>query len=219
MSAEDRLQEFMLPQRLERLESVLEERTRSTVIVLDHVHNFHNISAVIRTADAFGINDIYLVGEDFEYSRGISLGAERWVDLKKYNSAKESSAALIADGYQIVVLQPQNKEGTNTPVFELPFSEKLALIFGNEHSGVSKEFIEAANYRAFIPMLGFVESLNISVAAAITMFCSTFSDASATRQVQPLAEDDKDEIKKKWLKNSVRHSEAILRAIDEDKNQ
>ena len=120
------LEQFLTKKRLRKMDKVLAERTRATTLVLDHVHNPHNISAVIRSADAFGIADIHLSGLNFEYSKGISLGAERWINLIKHDSVEELIAELKQKDYEFVILEPEEKESTNNikkhlPVYQLPF--------------------------------------------------------------------------------------------------
>ena len=212
------LEQFATPERLERLESVLRYRTSSTRVLLENVNNHHNISAVIRSADAFGIQHIHLIGNNFEYSSGITMGSERWINIHQHLSTPDAVGDLKKQNYKIVVLQPENFEvnGTNfpsIPVFELPFNEKLVLAFGNERNGISSELAREADLHAYIPMFGFVESLNISVAAAITMFCSTISGTGRERQVKPLAVDELQNLHQEWLRTGVRNSDLILKEI------
>jgi tRNA (guanosine-2'-O-)-methyltransferase len=214
--AEHPLDPFMAPERRERLESVLAHRTDHLTIVLDQVQNYHNISAVLRSADAFGITTVHLIGDAFEYSRTISLGAENWIVLKRYKTSVEAAAALKREGYKLVVLRPKKDESdtTNLPIFSLPFTEKLALVFGNEKDGVSAELAHEAEIAAHIPMFGFVESLNVSVACAITLFCSSIGHVDGKRGLPELPPALREELKDRWFKKSVRRSEEILREIE-----
>lgn len=212
------LDTFVSDRRLHRMESVLSNRTKTLTVVLDRIKNYHNVSAVIRSADAFGINDVHLVGEKFEYTKGISRGSERWIDLIRHETPSLAISNLKKEGYSIVVLQPEeitnkDKNLTALPVFQLPFSEKLALVFGNERLGVDKEFTKNAKYGAYIPMFGFVESFNISVACAITLFCSTTGTSEHKRDLLPLTQEQKAQIKDRWLKDDVNNSEKILEEI------
>ena len=212
------LEEFLIPARRERLESVLDARSESLTVVLDGVQNYHNISAVIRSADAFGLTEIHLVGESFEFSRGISLGAERWMRIFGHHTSHDALAFLQKREYAIVVTAPEDHplrtEIPSVPVHDLPFEKRLAIVFGNEKSGVSQEFFEAAEFKAFIPMIGFVESLNISVACAITLYSSMLSGARSERRLQCLPADLREELKAEWLMQSVKHSDAILREVE-----
>jgi tRNA (guanosine-2'-O-)-methyltransferase len=100
------------------------------------------------------------------------------------------------------------------PVFEIPFEERIALVFGNEKRGVNDIFVENADIRAFIPMFGFVESFNISVAAAITLFCSSIRGASQIRRTASLSETDSEALKHRWLTQDLREGEKVLEYLN-----
>lgn len=200
-----KLEDFVLDRRLERIEQVLEKRSSQLTIVLDEVRNEHNISAVIRSADAFGITEVHLIGKDLRLSPGISLGAERWVETKLYDSATSLVEYLEQRSFTLTLVEPEDKQQNSLPVFELPFEKKLALVFGNEHRGVSPELAARATLKTHIPMRGFVESLNISVAAAICLYSSTLPP----RKLPPLGEVEREMLRKSWLKKSIRESDAI----------
>lgn len=213
------LKKFATPKRIERIESVLKSRISNIRILLENVHNYHNISAVIRSADAFGIQHLHLVGDGFEFSRGITMGSERWISIHQHFDTQEAIKELKKQSFKIVVLQPENftVDGINypsIPVYDLPFHERLVLAFGNERDGVSRALAQEADLHAFIPMVGFVDSLNISVAAAITMFCSTISGAKRERHAKPLELDEFSNIHQEWLLTGIRNSEKILKEIE-----
>ena len=206
------LEDFISENRLDRFNEVLDNRTDQVTIVLDRIRNYHNVSAVIRSADAFGINSVHLVGGNFEYTKGVSKGTERWIELQKHEDIKSVIQKLEKENYKIVVLQPEEKKEAHPnlkilPVTKLPFNEKLALVFGNEKHSVDKKYIDAATYGAFIPMFGFVDSFNISVACAITLFCSTLKNTEINRTLLNLSKEKKEKIKDSWLKKDVRESE------------
>lgn len=213
------LKDCMLPDRLDRLENVLQNRTTSLTVLLDRVHNYHNISAVLRSADAFGLAGIHLVGDEFEYNKNITQGTERWLEIFHHASPEGARDSLLKQGYSLVVLEPEEHAASKSlpnrsiPVSMLPFEKKLALVFGNEHEGVSASLAKAAEFHAFIPMHGFVESLNISVACAICLFSSTIAAAEPQRRTAFLSNEEKESLIQKWLKSGVRHSEAILREV------
>jgi len=219
INKEELLSQFLLPERLERIETVLDGRTRSLTVVLDRVRNHHNISAVIRSSDAFGLAEIHLVGDSFNFSSGISLGAERWMELKPHANSKDAITHLKKEGFKLVALQPEDFPVSGDtpkpfPVSQIPFEEKIALVFGNEKQGVAPEFIEAVDYFAYIPMCGFVESLNISVACAITLHASTVKEGKPARRTSKLSEVERSELKESWLKRDVKNSDIILREIE-----
>jgi tRNA (guanosine-2'-O-)-methyltransferase len=207
---------FVVPERLERFEKVLNERTANLCVVLDEVHNEHNVSAVIRSADAFGLCEVFVTGEHFRHNVGITMGAERWLKIHRIETAEETRKILVERGFQTVILQPADYETNGTKsvsVSELPFEEKLALVFGNEKRGVSETFKSSADYFAYIPMYGFVDSFNVSVAAGICLFASTVAKGKPTRRVQTINEQEKEALRSQWLKDDIRGSELILERI------
>lgn len=222
LSGEALLERFLLPSRVQRLETALSARTSSLTVVIDRVHNAHNVSAVMRSADAFGLTGIHLVGDNFDFSRGISLGTERWLRIETHENASSAIESLRNAGFTLVITAPEHDpraggdEQPAVPVYALPFERKLALVFGNEKRGVSPEFVEAAEIRTFIPMYGFVESFNISVACAIALFCSRVRIAEAAPAVPLLDEKEKDELRREWLRKTVRRADAILRQTDRE---
>lgn len=222
--ADEVFAQILEPRRLERLEQVLAERTNSLTVVLDRVQNYHNISAVLRSADAFGLSEIHLIGESFEYSKGITLGTERWMQLTRHHSPEEAAESLRALGYSLVILQPEEHAESkelppSIPITALPFEKRLALIFGNERDGVSEALSQAAHIHAFIPMKGFVESLNISVACAICLFCSTLAPTNPEKRTCSLTEEESRTLRSQWLRKGVKRSDIILRQISLDKTE
>lgn len=205
------LERFFVESRLTRIDSVLAKRASQVVVVLAGVQNPHNISAVLRSADAFGLQRVFLVGESFTYSRGVSLGTERWLTLERFAKPTECVARLKEEGFKPVILQAEELSGKKTQaIHELPFDDKLALVFGNEHSGVDPVFKEESAIFAHIPMVGFVESLNVSVAAAIT-FYAAFIANRPTMSVEEQAE-----LREEWLVKDLRGGEQILARLKLD---
>ena len=164
----------------------------------------HNASAILRSADAFGVQRVHIIPapSGFHVSRPISKNAHRWLELKRHDAAEACADALEADGYRIYVA---SMEGTVTPR-ELSRESKVAVVFGNEHSGPSPAMRARAAGTYAIPMSGFVESLNVSVAAAITL--------QALTQDRPGELDDpaQAELIARWLLNTVRDGERVVRA-------
>ena len=205
------LEPFFLESRLNRIDSVLSQRSYSTVVVLDGVSSEHNISAVLRSADAFGLQKIFIVGPQFSHTKGISMGVENWLSVKRMETAEDVINQLKSEGFKIALLQSKEiSQDLGKPyclVQELPFKENIALVFGNEKRGVSEEFQLAAEYFAYIPMVGFVESLNISVAAALTFY-------TALLQGRPcITEQERLSLREEWLKKDLRGGEEIFRRV------
>lgn len=213
------LERFILADRQARMRDVASKRTRSITIVLDEIRNVHNISAIIRTADAFGVLDVHLLYKEFDSSKGVTQGAERWLKIHKHESAEELIIELKNQGFKIVILAPKDNIQTgnqSVPIFSLPFSEKLALVFGNEKHGVGEAFQKAADYSAYIPMFGFVESLNVSVACAISLFCSGMSGAKDERQVTCIDSAEQEALYASWLLKEVPQAGLVLERLVKD---
>ncbi|MCB0358549.1 MAG: RNA methyltransferase [Bdellovibrionales bacterium] len=211
------LEQFVQPERIQRMNQVLMGRSGNIVLVLDHIHNPHNLSAAIRSADAFGIQTVIFCGPPPQLASGITVGVERWIDLVSFPTADETLQWLHQHGYATCILEPPSKHANQQPipVQDLPFDEPLALIFGNEVAGPSDAFVRAAHHRAYIPMFGFVESLNISVAVAITLFCSTLERPRGARRTQTLTEEAMAAVRDRWLRGEVRGADLILQRLTE----
>ena len=198
----DALCRVVTPERRQRLEEVVACRTDALAIVLDRIADPHNSSAVLRSADAFGIQNVHaIVGEHgFRASRGVSKGTQRWLDVTRYDSADACVRRLKAHGYAIYVAAM----GTDTTVEMLRQIPRLAIVFGNEHRGVSEPVRTLADGEFSIPMRGFVESLNVSVAAAITMHSLVLAGRA------PLPADRQRELLARFLMNSVKNADEII---------
>ncbi len=206
------LEEFMLPDRIERLREVAESRTRSLTVVLDGVHDPHNLSAVVRSAEAFGLLDLYVIESHAEFCivDRITQGAEKWIDIHCYAEPEPCIEALAARDMQLWLADPTPG---SRQVADLPYQEKIALIFGNEHEGPGAQMRAAARGKFHIPMLGFTQSLNISVSAGICL-----AAAVTARQSQPgghgdLPPAELDQLVSDWQQRSVRAADKILARI------
>jgi tRNA (guanosine-2'-O-)-methyltransferase len=189
--------------RLGRIDSVIARRTRSLVPVLEGLSDPHNGAAILRSADAFGCHEVHIVEGrlPFAISHRVSKGTHRWLDLVRSATATECATRLRARGYRIFVA---SMEGTMTPE-DLGTVEKAAVVLGNEHAGPSEEMRALADGTYRIPMVGFVESLNVSVASAITLYVATrgrHGDLDAAAQ---------SEIRARFLMQQVRDADRLLR--------
>jgi tRNA (guanosine-2'-O-)-methyltransferase len=158
---------LVTPDRLARIEAVAAARTLDVVPVLEKIHDPHNASAVLRTADAFGIQrvDVIPAEHGFVAARGVAKGTHHWLDVVRHVSSSGAVQSLHEDGYRVFVAA-MGAERTPESLREEP---RVAVVFGNEHRGVSDEMRELADGTFAVPMVGFVESLNVSVAAAVTL--------------------------------------------------
>ena len=157
--------------RRSRIDAVVTQRTRRVVPVLDGLIDPHNIAAVLRSADAFGVQDIHVIEhtDPFLASHRVAQGTEQWLDVIRHHDARSCAVHLRERGYRLLWA---SMDGEITPE-NLNRAGRTAIIFGNEHAGVSVEAERLCDGRYTIPMRGFVESLNVSVANAITLQAAT----------------------------------------------
>lgn len=213
------LEQFVEPNRLARIDRVLGGRTDQFAVVLDGVHNDHNISAVVRSMEAFGVQQLYLVKSLVALSKGIALGTDRWISIAQHDTAGSAVTALRKSGFRLVVAEPERPADSGTApvpqhaVQSLPYDEKLAFIFGNEKSGVSAELQEAADLSAYIPMWGFVESLNVSVACALVLYSCRIMTTGALRPVTLISGSKREALREEWLEKATTNGPAILREL------
>lgn len=165
------LEPLAVDERRARLWSVVHRRIGSVTVLMDAPHDPHNAAAVLRSCDALGIPRVHLVprDEDFAVGRTVSKGAERWIEVVPHRSPQDALCALHAQGYVTVATHP---EGNLAPeaLADLP---RVALILGNEHDGICDALHAGARESVRIPMRGFVESFNVSVAAAVLLYAAT----------------------------------------------
>jgi tRNA (guanosine-2'-O-)-methyltransferase len=146
---------------------VLSRRLGHVACALEAVHHRHNVSAILRTCDALGVHGVHLVeGQRFRPSKGATRGAERWLDLQRHSSAADAIAALRDGGYRIYTADLSDDA---VPPEEVPLDRPVCLWFGAEHHGVSAEATAAADGVVMLPMYGFAQSLNVSVATALVL--------------------------------------------------
>ena len=160
---------FLEPERKARIDAVVAHRTRTLTVVMEAFCDPQNVNAVLRTCEAFGVQELHAVEgpmKPYDRNKKISQNADKWLDVRRWSSTRECLGHLKAEGYAIYATHLD--EGSR-PLATLPFAGKVALVFGNEHRGVSDEALALADASYVIPMRGFVQSLNVSVAAAISI--------------------------------------------------
>lgn len=160
----------MTPERERRYRDVIRQRQNNLAIVLENIWDPHNVSAILRTADSVGILDVYLIYNNQEFpklGKKSSAGSKKWMDLHPFTTVEDCYAVLREKGFKIFATHLGEDSHS---LYDLNLSEKVALVFGNEHSGVSKPAYSQADGNFLIPQTGFVKSLNVSVAAAVTLY-------------------------------------------------
>ncbi len=164
----EHLETYLTDNRLERFKTVLSQRTKHFTVAVEDVYQLHNTSAVIRSCDVFGIQEINIIEEQNtkRIDREIAMGSQKWVDLNRYSNVQDCIANLKQNNYQIVATTPHAKNGD---LHRFDVTKKSCFFFGRETKGLSKEVLNQADCFLKIPMVGFTESLNISVSAAIIL--------------------------------------------------
>lgn len=159
---------LLTPERQKKIERVASQRCFSIPVVLESIYDRGNISAVMRTAEGLGFSNFHVIEtqEKFKNSQRVTQGADKWVETKKWSTSNEAIQFFKKNKIRLCVTSLDSAK----PLHEVDFSTPLALVLGNEKDGVSKEMLEAADERVIIPMPGFVQSFNISVAGALCLY-------------------------------------------------
>ena len=165
------MESFVTPERAEKLRRALERKQPTLTIVLENVHDPHNVSAVLRSCDAVGVVEVYLIyngRQKFpDLGERSSASAKKWIDIHQFTNPEDCFAALRKSGYRIFTTHMASNA---VSLYSLDLTERVALVFGNEHSGVSEEALALADGNFLIPQVGMIQSLNISVACAVSLF-------------------------------------------------
>ena len=198
------------PRRLVRAESILAGRQRDFTVVLEDTHDPHNLSAVLRTCEAFGVQDVHLVIERNEspaINRDVSLGAHQWLTLHRHYGSAKAVEALRTAGYKIyaAIVQPES-----IPLPTVRRDEKAAFVFGNEKSGLTELWTQAADACVAIPTCGFTGSLNLSVAVAVTIYDRLMGTARSTLPEGTLDETARRELRAVWYEKLAHGSDEVL---------
>lgn len=160
----------MTERRKQKMMSVLRHRQTDLTIVLENIHDPHNVSAILRTADAVGIFEVQLLYSNEEFpklGKKSSASATKWIQRQTFTSVQECYSQLRHDGFSIYATHLGEKSKS---LHELDLTKKVALVFGNEHRGVSDEAAKLADKNFQIPMVGMIQSLNVSVACAVSLY-------------------------------------------------
>jgi tRNA (guanosine-2'-O-)-methyltransferase len=210
------LRGFVTEQRQARFEKVLANRTYFLTVVAEDVFQMHNTSAVLRSCDAFGIQRFYAIEDRFEsrLDKNIAMGAEKWVDVERFQSVQECLKVVKEAGYLLVATSPEvpPEYAGKKPLYHLddfPLKQPTALLFGTEREGLSPEMLKMADQYLQIPMQGFTESFNISVAAALILHRLS-GEMRKSELPWPLTEEQKNQVRWAWTKKSIKDVEAII---------
>ncbi len=195
------LLELLTEERRKKLLEKVKLRTKFITLVIEDVYQPHNASAILRTADAFGIQEVIVIEREnkFEPSKGVSLGAEKWIEIKRFKKAKEAFDYLKSLNYKILVTVPPKKGVDFISLENFYPQERIALVFGSELKGVSDFWFKAKDNFLTIPIRGFVESFNVSVSVGIILYDLT--QKLKNKKDFYLSPKDQEKLLKNWLKN------------------
>jgi len=209
------LKHFITEQRYQKFTTTISMRTRYLTLALEDIYQPHNASAVLRSCDCFGVQDVHIIENrnKYEVNPDVALGSSKWLTLLKYNGSEDNTKTCLNKlkerGYRLVATTP-HKDGFIPET--LPFGQKTALIFGTELEGLTPTALGMADSFIKIPMVGFTESLNISVSAAI--FIQTLTNRLRSSDIAwQLSDTEKDTILLEWMKQSINKSEIIIRGF------
>jgi len=194
------------------METVLQNRTRHITVALEDIFQPHNASAVIRSCDCFGVQDLHIIENRNQYilNPNVTQGSSKWIDLIRHNQHSESNTeacydTLKAKGYRIYATSPH---ATGLELNQVPIDEKVALVFGTELEGLTKTALDQSHGVVRIPMYGFTESFNISVCVALCLH-TLIDKLHASKVNWRLSREELDEIRLSWYRRSVRNSDIL----------
>jgi tRNA (guanosine-2'-O-)-methyltransferase len=201
------LENILTENRKERFLNVLKNRTRHFTVAVEDVFQMHNTSAVMRSCEVFGIQELNIIEQRFgkRIDKEIAMGAQKWVDINAFDSISGCLDNLQSRGYQIIATTPHENDCL---LEDFDISKPSALFFGTERDGLSEEILDRADGFLKIPMVGFTESLNISVSAAIIIQNLTERLRKSNVQWQ-LSENEITEKRLQWAKNTIKDIKRI----------
>ncbi len=204
--------EFLVPERKARIDAVVANRTRTLTVVLEAFCDPQNVNAVLRTCEAFGVQEIHVVEgpmKPWDRNRKISQNADKWLDVRRWRSTAECLGELRSQGFAVYAthLGPGARA-----LGDLSFAGKVALVFGNESRGVSPQALALADARYAIPMLGFVQSLNVSVAAAVSLARAVERRVAERGRHGDLPAEEAAELRRRFYVLAVKQRARIARA-------
>jgi tRNA (guanosine-2'-O-)-methyltransferase len=210
------LENILTENRKERFLNVLKNRTRHFTVAVEDVFQMHNTSAVMRSCEVFGIQELHVIEQRFgkRIDKEIAMGAQKWVDINAFDSITGCLDNLQSRGYQIIATTPHEDDCL---LEDFDISKPSALFFGTERDGLSEEILKRADGFLKIPMVGFTESLNISVSAAIIIQNLTERLRKSNIQWQ-LSEDEIIEKRLQWAKNTIKDIKRIEARYYSEKN-
>jgi tRNA (guanosine-2'-O-)-methyltransferase len=210
------LRQYVSPTKLALFDEMLPKRTRYLTVVLEDIFQAHNSSAVMRSCEGFGLQDVHVIENKYrwEQSTEVDRGSSKWLSIYRYNKSVHNTAtcidALRDRGYSIVATTPAATQS----IEETPVHRPLALVLGTERYGVSQEVLERCDQQVRIPMYGFTSSLNVSVAAAVCLHTLRRRIMEADVPWQ-LSKAEEEEIRLLWYKRCLLHHQRYIQVWEE----
>ncbi len=214
----DGLRPFITERRQERIDAAIEKRTNTVIPVVEGIINTGNVSAVMRSAEALGYHQFHIIQNiregqaRFKSSERTSQGAEKWLDVHLWDTPAECTGYLKKAGYEVVVT---HLDDGAVPISDVDFTEKTALVFGNERDGATEELLTQADRTCIVPMDGFTQSFNISVAAAVGLYHARQHRLASLGQHGDLSKRQKELLRATYFLKSVNRAGDILRRAHE----
>lgn len=221
----DFLANYVSQGKLQGIERVLAQRTRHLTVVLENIYHPHNASAVVRTCDCFGIQDLHVIQSEKDYNINPKVvhGAGKWVDIYRYgqkdstlNATKACFDHLRANGYKILATSPKQN---SLSIDQIEVRQKTAIAFGTELSGLGDYAIAHADGLVHVPMYGFTESLNISVCAAICLQRLVAKMQADESLEWRLSQQEKTKIRLAWYKKVIRNAHILEKEFIRSQNR
>lgn len=207
------LSQYISDHKKNLIDHILNHRTRHLTLVLEDIYQSQNASAVFRTVECFGIQDVHLIENQNTYgiNRRVLKGADKWLTIKHHNQPNVNNTPLCfkklkEEGYKILATTPT----ASLSIQDVSIDQKIAIVMGNELHGLSEEAQEAADMKVKIPMEGFTESLNLSVSAAICIY-ELMTKIRSSDVNWKLSAQEKETLKLIWYRKSIKRSETIER--------
>lgn len=205
------LEGFVTDKRKNLFRNILQDRTRHFTVVLEDIYQQHNASAVIRSCDIFGIQDVHVIENKYKskVSRHIAKGSQKWLSFHNYKEDKNNTIDCLENikskGYQVIATTPHND---SCVLHDFDITKKSAFVFGVEKAGVSDDVMKNADGFLKIPMVGFTESLNISVAAAIILENLTFKLRNSSVDWK-LTNEEQKILYASWIEKTIKNVDEI----------
>lgn len=202
------LESYITERRLQLIRDISANRTRHITVVTEDVYQMHNTSAVLRSCDIFGIQDLHVIQDQIgkRIDKEIAMGAQKWVDVYQYDSTRACISALRSQGYRIIATTP-HEDSSSLDTFSL--DQKAAIFFGKEKEGLSEQVLKNADGFLTIPMYGFTESLNVSVSAAIILR-HLRARLHQSDICWRLSQKELTDLRLKWIKKCIKNVDEII---------